>query len=130
MRIVIPILVLLLPFLQGCQRKVAGTFEGTCLNVTYGAQARMILMINQQGERIGGTLTLTGDLNGGGAIAGRIDGKTITFSTGDPITGQITWTGRIKGSEIEGEYYVEPPALINALTGAQSQQGIWKVSRR
>ncbi len=123
-------LIVICAFVQGCQRNVSGTYSGACINETYGGRGELILILNQRDNMIGGSLTVSGDLSGGGAISGRIDGSSVTFTTSDMIMGQITWTGEIRGREIQGQYFVETPVLTSIFTGAQNQRGIWAVSRK
>ncbi len=116
--------------LVACNPSVSGTYEGTCLNHTYGGQSRMILYINQSEQYINGELSLHGELGGGGSISGRVDGKTLTFTTKDFIVGTITWTAQVRGKSLIGEYQVETPVWTSALTGASNQKGVWEVARK
>ena len=68
---------------SGCTNP-SGTYEGICTNATYGGQSNMLLVINENGGQLSGTLTLSGDLVGGGDIRGRVDNSRVTFTTANP----------------------------------------------
>ncbi len=90
----------------------------------------MALILNDAGGSLTGSLTLSGALGGGGQIEGRRDGGTVSFITRSPY-GQITWSGTMKGSSIDGSYIIESSPEYVAATGlAASQRGIWTVNRR
>ena len=90
----------------------------------------MALILNENSGMLAGSLTLSGDLAGGGEIQGRRDGRTVSFVTRSPY-GQITWSGTMEGSAIEGTYIIESSPEYVAATGlAASQNGIWKVTSR
>jgi hypothetical protein len=114
----------------GCSNP-SGTYEGSCLNSTYGKRASMLLVINENGGQLSGTLTISGDLVGGGDIKGRIDNFTVSFTTKNPEWGQITWTGEFSnGKTIAGRYFVETPINVQREQGITSQQGTWNVEKK
>ena len=116
--------------LSSCSRSSSGSYTGNCQNQTYGGSAEMALILNDDHGSLTGSLTLSGDLGGGGEIHGRRDGEIISFVTRSPY-GQITWSGTIKESTIEGPYIIESsPEYVTATGLTASQRGIWKVTRR
>ena len=121
----------LIILLSGCGRNIDGTYTGFCDNSTYGGRGNMVLLIKTSGNNLSGSLTITGDLTGGGDIEGMIDGDNITFVTRSAAVGQIVWNGFFgNNGMINGKYYVETSALNQFLTGAGNQQGYWQVKKQ
>ena len=110
-------------------KNVSGTYVGNCQNLTFQKQANITIVLNQDKNAITGNLFLSGELGGGGALVGQIQGNTISFTTTDPLIGKLFWTGTVSGRNIKGAYHVDTTFLATLITGTEGQQGSWTVTR-
>ena len=113
--------------LSSCSQKdITGLYVGDCKNLTYNLNAGLILNIKQKGDKISGTLSLTGkDLGGGGIILGNVIKNKISFTTPEDSNFKpIHWIGEIQGDRIDGIYIVEGKGFF-----AGKQEGKWSVKK-
>ena len=66
-------------------------------------------------------MKISGELDGGGPIAGAIKGKQLIFTTCASYC-KITWLGSIKWKVINGTY-------LALLEDGSTQKGIWRADR-
>jgi hypothetical protein len=113
----------------GCQKKLSGTYVGTCENLTFEKQANITLVLDESERGISGNLSISGELMGGGPFAAKIDGRNLTFTTEDQILGKLYWSGFVDGPHIKGTYHVETSLIGKLLSGLPNQQGTWAVAK-
>ena len=115
-------------FLVGCSSKPDGTYYGTCHNLTHGADAEVILIVTTTGNKVSGSINITGGLNGSAPISGVIDGDRISFTSDSGEGMPITWVGKTLGNTLKGIYSVSA-STAKKRAGTKDQQGTWKVSK-
>jgi hypothetical protein len=97
-------------------------FAGTCHNVTGNADGHLKIVFTEEGAKLGGFVSVSGWLGGGGNITGTRSGTKFRFNTTD-YTGQIIkWQGDVQDGKLSGEYY------IDAQGGIPQQNGEWSVT--
>lgn len=98
-------------------------FEGTCRNVTAGADGHVKLVVSEENHRLTGAMSVTGWLGGGGDVTGTLNGARMQFTTYDTRSGiTIEWQGEIKNGGVTGEYFTKSSTLI------EKQVGEWSAS--
>ena len=98
-----------------------GGYMGTCTNQTYGITSRLHLVLHEQEGQVSGSLELSGELVGAGAITGTVEDGQVIFTTVWEF-GEITWFGRMEGKIIHGGYLVH-------LADGSAQKGIWSARK-
>ena len=99
-------------------------WTGTCRNATYAASGRLKIYFIEDGTKLTGYISISGELVGSGDLEGTKNGTAVSFSSFDPIHKvPITWKGRQDGSRISGEYFID--ALADQ--GTSKQVGEWQV---
>lgn len=96
-------------------------YVGTCTNQTYGGMAHLDLILHKWFGKVSGTLKISGEIYGGGELAGAIQGRQILFTTHASYC-KTTWFGCIKGKTITGTY-------LSVLEDGSTPKGIWTVAR-
>ena len=126
---IIVALITLAVLFTGCGRKLEGTYRGAVKNETHNISADLFMTLNERGDMIAGSMTIGAPLYGDGSVTGRRDGNDFQFTTSDGFGGRITWYGIIEGSQIGGQYVVEPGMMNTLFAGTEKQGGIWVAKR-
>lgn len=96
--------------------------SGTCHNVTGNADGHLKIVFSEEGGKLGGFMSVSGWLRGGGKIAGTRSGTKFRFNTTDYTGLTIKWQGDVQDGKLSGEYY------IDAQGGMPQQNGEWSVA--
>lgn len=100
-------------------------WTGGCQNATYGDDGRLKIYLVENGAKLTGYVSISGNLVGSGEIVGTRSGSAYSFTSVDPaINVPIAWQGRRDGARLVGEYAIEAlPSL-----GTIKQVGEWQVA--
>jgi len=96
--------------------------SGTCHNVTGNADGHLKIVFAEEGDKLGGFVSVSGWLRGGGNITGTRSGTKFRFNTTDHTGQNIKWQGDVQNGKLSGEYY------IDAQGGIPQQNGEWSVT--
>lgn len=96
--------------------------SGTCHNVTGNADGHLKIVFSEEGDKLGGFVSVSGWLRGGGIITGTRSGMKFRFNTTDHTGLIIKWQGDVQNGKLSGEYY------IDAQGGMPQQNGEWSVA--
>lgn len=97
-------------------------FAGTCHNVTGNADGHLKIVFTEEGATLGGYVSVSGWLGGGGNIIGTRSGTNFRFTTTDRTGLNIEWQGDLHNGKLSGEYF------IKAYGGLPRQVGEWSVN--
>jgi hypothetical protein len=99
---------------------VAGDYEGFAEDLPAGASGPMRITLSEAAGLLTGRVTLPSVMvEGGGPLAGTLDGDRIVFVTIDPNGNKMTWTGRHSSKRLNGSYW----------WGELDEQGRQKIER-
>lgn len=97
-------------------------FAGTCHNVTGNADGHLKIVFTEEGTKLGGFMSVSGWLGGGGNITGTRSGTNFRFTTTDRTGLIIEWQGDVQNGNLSGEYFIKP------FGGLPRQVGEWNVT--
>lgn len=96
--------------------------SGTCHNVTGNVDGHLKIVFSEEGDKLGGFVSVSGWLRGGGKITGTRSGMKFRFNTTDHTGLIIKWQGDVQNGKLSGEYH------IDAQGGMPEQIGEWSVT--
>ena len=96
--------------------------SGTCHNVTGNVDGHLKIVFSEEVDTLGGFVSVSGWLRGGGKITGTRSGTKFRFNTTDQTGLIIKWQGDVQNGKLSGEYY------IDAQGGMPQQNGEWSVT--
>jgi hypothetical protein len=118
------LLLALLLFIQSFALRAVdlAAFVGTCHNVTANADGHLKIVFTEEGTKLGGFMSVSGWLCGGGNISGTRSGRNFQFTTTDRTGLIIEWQGDFQNGKLSGEY------SIKAYGDLPRQVGEWSVN--
>ena len=108
-------------------KSILGIFKGYCKNNTGTESILMLSVIEQNGAKIEGMVTISGALAGAGNFKGTVIKNKIEFVSKDEHGIIITWIGQIEKNKMKGNYFTSLSLDIKEKYNISDQEGIWEL---
>lgn len=104
--------------------------SGTCHNVTGNADGHLKIVFAEEGDKLGGFVSVSGWLRGVGNITGTRSGTKFRFNTTDHTGQIIKWQGDVQNGKLSGEYYIDAKRRDTATKWGMERNAGWQHKSR